>query len=441
MMTETSTDHETFQKRLEKLFKQNAQNDPSQKFREKAWQRLQELGLPTRKSEVFQYIRLRRLYTHSFEPSQSLTIEPDSLSPYILPECSQSVVVFVNGHYRPDLSRLAALPKRLVILPLHEASRTYGSFLNNQWNKILKEEKDPFAILNAALYLNGLFIYAPPKTILDVPLQLLHVTALDDVPMLMAPRIQGFIGSQSQLDLIATHAELSGKESLSTLSMDIAIDDDSHVRYIQTPFNISKHAWHFDAFRASLKRNSTLKTILVTEGSTSLRQDYRITLTGENAEASLNGIWMLSNNNEAHAHILMEHQAPHCRSMQLFKGALNDASRSSFEGKILVQPLAQKTEAFQRNNNLLLSDSAKADSKPNLEIFADDVKASHGATVGQIDNEQLFYLKTRGYSEAAAKNLLVYGFCKEVFDLIPNLSIAKDIHNRSKRYLSQELPK
>lgn len=435
MITESAVDHEAFKEMLKRLYDQNIQSDYLQKFKEKAWQRLQELGLPTRRSEVFQYLRLRALYKRSFEMASSPKIDPDALLPHILPECSQSVVVIANGYYRPDLSRLNDLSKRLIIMPLEEASRTYGSFLNNRWNKLLKDENDPFVVLNAAVSFYGLFIYAPPKTILDIPVQLLHVTTHDEIPRFIAPRIHGFIGSQSQLDFISTHTHLTGRESLLTFSMDIAVEDDSHIRYIQIPLNISKQTWHFDSLRATLKRNSSLKTTLVTEGSTSSRHDYRVTLMGENAETSLNGISMLSNHHEAHAHVLIDHQAPHCRSTQLFKNALDDASHSSFEGKILVQQAAQKTEAFQLNNNLLLSDKAKADSKPNLEIFADDVKASHGATVGQLDSEQLFYLKTRGYSEQTAKNLLVYGFCKEVLDLIPIPSLAKEINHRAKKYL------
>ena len=222
-------------------------------------------------------------------------------------------------------------------------------------------------------------------------------------------------------------------DCLFNLSFDLSIDEDSHVQYIQSAFDISQDSWYFDACSASLKRNSTFKTVMATAGSTSVRHDYRISLTGENAEAKLNGIWMLSDNNESHTHVLMRHQAPYCRSMQFFKGAIDDVSRSSFEGKIFVEQIAQKTEAFQLNNNLILSDHAIANSKPNLEIFADDVKASHGATVGQLDAEQLFYLKTRGYSEQAAKNLLVYGFCKEVIDLIPIPSLQQKITEKAKR--------
>jgi Fe-S cluster assembly protein SufD len=429
------TERDSFQKMLEKIYTQNNANDPAQKGREKAWQRFQELGLPTRKTEAFQYLRLRALYTRSFEKAPSPHVNLEALKNYILPECAQSVLIFINGRYRSELSQISKLPKRLVILPLAEANRTYGNFLNNQWNKLLKEENDSFSLLNAALYEEGLFIYAPPKTILDVPIQLLHVTSLDDTPQIMNPHVQCFVGAQSQINLISTQAHLSGAESLLNAAVDVSIEEDAHVRYVQVPSNLLENTWHFDTFRATLKRNSTLKTILATEGSVSQRYDYRIALMGENAEAILSGISMLSKNHEAHSHILMEHQAPYCRSNQLFKSVLNDASRSSFEGKILVRQAAQKTEAFQLNNNLLLSDKAKADSKPNLEIFADDVKASHGATVGQLDDEQLFYLRTRGYPEQAAKNLLVYAFCKEVFDLIPYPSLTKSINQRAQRYL------
>lgn len=439
MMAETSVGQESFHKMLKQLYEKKLSSDSSQKFKEKSWQRFQIEGLPTRSAEVFQYIRLRTLYTHFFEDAQNASIDGADLSPYILPECMQSVLVLMNGRYRPDLSRLANVPKRLIILPLQEAFRTYGGFINNQWNKFLIEETDPFSLLNGALYQDGLFIYAPPKTFLETPLQILNVTCAGETSILTTPRIQGYIGAQSQLNLISTSAHLSGQKSLLASHMEIAIDDDSHVRYTQVAFGLSKQTWCFDAFRASLKRNSTLRTVLAAEGSVSMRHDYRIALQGENAEASLNGVWMLSDNLEAHANILIEHQAPHCRSMQLFKSVLDESSHSSFEGKIFVHQSAQKTEAFQLNNNLLLSDKAKADSKPNLEIFADDVKASHGATFGQLDQEQLFYLKTRGYSEQMAKNTLVYGFCKEVLDLItqPN-SLVQEMNQRTKRYISHE---
>ena len=322
----------------------------------------------------------------------------------------------------------------LVIAPLDEAMRTYGTFLNNQWTKSLKDESDPFVLINGALHQHGVFVYLPPKTIVETPIQLLHVIDAGKTPMLLHPRFHLFAGAQSEVSFASSIAHISGSQYCLNQTAEFAIEEDAHVHYTQMTNDQGAGAWVFDAVRAQLKRNSTLKTVCASNGSVSVRHDYRVALTGENAEVSLNGLWMLSDKNEFHSNILIEHQAPHCRSNQLFKGVLSDFSRSSFEGKILVRQAAQKTEAFQLNNNLLLSDRANADSKPNLEIFADDVKASHGATVGQLDDELIFYLKARGFSDKDAKDILVHSYCKDILDLIKIPSVARDMDERSRSF-------
>lgn len=341
----------------------------------------------------------------------------------------------MNGHFQPALSNTSALSARLIIQPLHEAIRTYGTFLNNQWARSIKEEIDPFAVLNAALHQQGVFVYAPPKYQAECPIQILHVADAGDLPMFMNPRAQFFLGAQSSLNVVSSHLNLSGNSYFVNQAADFSFEDGAAAHYTQSTDVLPDSIWHFDAARAFLKRDGLFKTVSVTEGSATVRNDYRVVLGNDNSEALLNGLWMLSQKNEAHTHVLMDHQAPNCRSLQLFKGVLNDLSNSSFEGKILVRQAAQKTQAFQLNNNLLLSDRAHADSKPNLEIFADDVKASHGATVGQLDQEQLFYLATRGFSKHEAKNILVYGFCQEVIEMIPIPSLKKAIAHRAMRYV------
>ena len=174
---------------------------------------------------------------------------------------------------------------------------------------------------------------------------------------------------------------------------------------------------------------------MVTEGSATVRYDYHVMLLGENSEASLSGVWMLSGKREAHTHVLMDHQAPHCRSLQLFKGVLNDTTHSSFEGKILVRQLAQKTEAYQLNHNLLLSDRALADSKPSLEIFADDVRCTHGPALGRMSDQQLFYLQARGLNQELATKLLSHAFINEVVDTIEQ----PDIHTYVNTLVQQAL--
>lgn len=438
MMTEQLEGQEAFQSLLWSLYGQVDAVDPLQKIRVKAWDRFLELGLPTRKNDVYRYVRLRSFFANSYEPSQVTEVSKTAIDAHVLPECQQSVAVFINGQFSLEHSRLSAVPKRVVVETLANGMKTYGSFLNSQLTKSLKEEADPFAAVNAAVHRDGLFLYLPPKTIVEAPLQLLNIIDASETPMLVVPRAQVFVGMQSEISIVSTQAVLSGESYGFNLVVEIAVEEDSHVRYTQASCGIREGIWHFDALRATLKANSTLKTVNVTDGSATVRFDYRAALLGPNAEVLLNGVWMLSGKNEAHMHVLVDHQAPNCRSMQLFKGALSDFSRSSFEGKILVRQAAQKTEAFQLNNNLLLSDRANADSKPNLEIFADDVKASHGSTVGQLDKDQIFYLKTRGFSDAAAKNLLVYGYCQEVIDLITVPSLHEKLRQVAQGYLSTE---
>jgi Fe-S cluster assembly protein SufD len=433
------TELEAFESLLEKQHNALSQlngRDALQKIRSRAWELYVELGLPKRENEVYRYIRLKNLYSESYSFSASSNVLKEKIVPYIYPECAHSFLVFVNGFFNPDLSNTTDLPPRIVIRPLKEAAQTYGTFLNNQWGKTMKEETDPFAALNVALHPEGAFIYIPPKTQLDIPIQILNVVAAENESTLLMPRTQFFIGAQSEITVISTQAILSEKKYFINQSVDFTIEEDSHLHYIQRNED-TEDGWNFSATRATLKRNSTFKKVCVTQGGGTIRNDYRILLTGENAEALLNGISMLSNKRESHTHVVMDHQAPNCRSMQLYKNVLNHVSRSCFEGKILVRQAAQKTQAFQLNNNLLLSDRAHADSKPNLEIFADDVKASHGATIGQLDPEHLFYLKTRGLSEAEAKNSLVYGFCKEVIDMLSIPSTLKEVDTFAQNYVTK----
>lgn len=409
---------ETFQALLESQFNWIAREDQMLPVRAKAWDHFMELGLPSKHVENYKYIRLQNFYSQRFAVSEPTSLTLEQVSEAVYPKCKQSHLVFVNGHYQPELSNIEGLPTSLVILPLHEALKTYGAYLNNHWAKSMKQETDPFAVVNAALHQNGTFVYLPPKCVVDMPIQVLHFVDCKEFPMLMLPRLHLFIGAQSQVDLIATHHAVSGSGWCINQLTEMNLEEAARVRFTQMNEHLHENIWHFDAVRATLKRDAWLETVNVTNGSEVVRNDYKVVLQGENAEALLNGLWRTNGKREAHQHVFMEHQAPHCRSFQLFKGVLRDLSRSSFEGKIYVHQEAQKTDAFQLNNNLLLSDRANADSKPNLEIFADDVKASHGATIGQLDEDQVHYMRTRGISEAVAKELLVEGYCQEILEKI-----------------------
>ncbi len=433
MIAQLNLEQEAFKAQLESFRARFSLADPLHRMRQKGWEQFLALGLPSREEERFRSIKWRSFFSHSYSLAQEGAFQKEEILSWIAPECRRSYLVFGNGFYLPALSCLDALPSNMVVCPLEEAMQTYGTLLNNYWNQALKNEQDPFAALNGALHARGAFIYLPPKTRAEVPLQILNVMTCKEEQEMAMPRLQFFVGAQGEIQVIDTRKQRSQASSFINQVTEMILEEGAHVHYTQMLDQESPLSWHFDAFRATLKRSSTLKSVCVTRGSRAVRTDYHINLVGENAEALLNGVWMLADKREAHVNVWIDHQAPACRSYQLFKGVLNDFSRSSFTGKILVRPLAQKTEAFQLNRNLILDDYAYADSKPNLEIFADDVKASHGATVGQLEEEQLFYMKTRGLSDAKAKNLLITGFCEEVLEKLPLLSLKEGVSQLLRR--------
>ncbi|MBS0615306.1 MAG: SufD family Fe-S cluster assembly protein [Verrucomicrobia bacterium] len=352
--------------------------DPLSSLRRKAWDRFQEMGLPDSSDEAFKYVPMERLYEEDFAPER------------------QDVSHFVSS---PD--------PRVIVLPITDALRTYGGFLQNRWSKILKTETDPFALLNLALHSQGVFIYVPPKTIIEEPLRCVF-----EGKGTYFPRIEIFLAEGSSLSLITT--PMSGQ--LVCPLIDASVEEGAQFYH----YEIDAHSqWHLGSLRAALKKDSRMTHIQVVKNAGISRRSIHVHLGGENAEVSLQGLCQLGGKSQAHTYATVEHARPHTRSMQKFKAALSDLSKSSFEGKIYVHPIAQKTEAYQRSSTLLLGEHALSYARPNLEIFADDVKASHGATVAQLNREQLFYLRSRGLNDTLAKQLLLDGFCREITSQIP----------------------
>jgi len=357
--------------------------DPLITYRKKGWDRFEAIGLPRPKQEAFQYL-IKKLQFPKLAERNTLSRE------------AVNGLVFVDGYFEDSLS---LVPSPLVCLPLENAIRSYGLFLQNRYAFLLGQETDPFAALNGAFQGRGVFLYVPPKCKAALHLLQIH-TCLD----MVSPRLHIYLGRNAELDIKQT---AEGKSGFSNSAIDFVLDSGAKLTFVD------EAEGHLQAIRATLKRDSKLKTVLLGK---KLRHSIKMELAEENSEAELFGLACLEGVEEAHVHVLMEHAAPHTRSRQHFKSVLKEKSRFSFEGKIHVHPIAQKTEAYQLNNNLVLSDEASANAKPNLEIFADDVKASHGATVGQLDPEALFYLRSRGLGLEQAREWLIGGFCKEILD-------------------------
>lgn len=370
--------------------------------RQRFWQRFAELGYPRPKQEAFQYLPLRKL-SYPIEQAE----ERSAAEPEMLAGCCGRIV-FCDGYFDSSLS---TLPLGCILLPLDEAMKAYGLVLQNRMARALKEEKDPFAALNGALHGRGAFLYVPPNLVLEKPI---HVSSHFTSGAWMAQRLQLFLGKSAQASLIQT---FSGSGTAVEL-VDAVLDAGAKLQMADRS-HLAKDAVFFRNVRASIKRDAKLSSFSYSEGAACLRRSFWAALLEENSEVHLKGLDNLFDEAEAHTYVHVEHAAPHCLSHQHFKKALHDKSRSSFEGKIYVHPQAQKTEAYQLNQNLILSSDAAAHAKPNLEIFADDVKASHGATFSQLSDEDLFYLRTRGIPIKDAKKLLFEGFCKELLDASP----------------------
>lgn len=422
---------EKFLSQLESQFHEIMQQAPtlSRPARQKAWDQFLKLGLPHKKQEAFQYFPLSTFYEEIFKKPSHSSIAPGDFSS----EFKGTQLVFINGEFSKELSDIHALPKQVVILPLADAYQTYGSFLHGRIEKALKIEANPFVCLNLAFETKGLFLFVPPNIHVETPIHCIHLISTEKNE-LFSPRIQLFLGSGSRIQWISTTKSLNDCASFSNSVMDCALEEGSQLELTHLTTLEDKN-WHFESLRATLKKESRLQSVHFHQGGRSLRQDFHIQLQGERAEAKLQGAALLNDQRQAHTYVLMKHDAPHTRSSQLFKTILDGNAKSSFEGKIFVCKEAQKTEAFQSNHNLLLGQHAIAYSKPNLEIFADDVKASHGATISKLKEKELFYLKTRGLTEDMAKRLLLLAFSQEIVQQVIYPSIRHQMLAQTEAFL------
>lgn len=321
-------------------------------------------------------------------------------------QSSQYRIVFIDGFLALEHSQV---PEDIVCLPMDEAMRSYGIFLQNQMTRTIKEEVDPFAALNGANHGQGAFVYIPPK--MQATLHIEHYFTGCD---LASPRILFSLGKHAQLE-IQQHWTL--QDHFVNAHIDAVLDVGAKMVLKNTQKSSLSTLFH--SVRASVKKDAQFTFRLYSEGSKLSRYSVKVQLLEENAETLLQGISKLDNTAQTHVHTSVEHLAPHTQSRQHFKGLLKGKSHSSFEGKIFVHSIAQKTQGYQLCNHLLMSDQATVNVKPNLEIFADDVKASHGATLGQLDEEALFYLTSRGIAMDDAKQYLIRGFIQELAECLP----------------------
>jgi len=382
-------------------------------LREDAEARLAGRDLPTTSDEDWKYTDLKALAALSFVPAPRTTVD---ISGHLLPEMVGTRQVFVNGHHAPHASCASAVPAGVRFLPLStasEACHSLGSLENGP-------EKDFFEDLNTARFEDGAVLLVPKNMKVALPLHLLFITKAE-TPVAVFPRLMVVLERGAELELVEEHHGTG--TYLTCPVVEVQVGEGALLRHERVQRD-SEDAFHIGTLKAEVAKGGQYHSRTISFGARLSRQQPWVRLA-EGAEATLDGLALLDGNQVADTHSFLHHAEPKATSHQLHKCIVDGKARAIFSGKIRVAPRAQGTDARQQSRNLLLSEAARVDTKPQLDIYADDVKCSHGATVGQLDPEELFYLESRGLNADDARNLLTYGFAADVLRHIPVASLRR----------------
>ncbi len=386
-------------------------------------QQFEKLGYPHSKHEMFTFVNTKNVATN-FASATSSEINKDDIAEFVYSECERSLIVLVDGQFREDLSDTSGLDNGVKFVSGNEALA--DSEVRKYIESSAQEENDAFAAINAAFCEDGLFIDIPAKMVMKSVVQILAISnGAEKEGESSRPRILVRAGDLAEAKIIVRYAGLKGNYFVNSVQ-DFLIGDGAGLGLVLVETD-QKEARNFSKTRLVLNRDSRFNGSNISYGSALTRCHLEARLKAPGAEFRLNSVGVLKNKEQVHHYIRVYHEAAQCSSDMHFKNIVNDQSRSSVDGTVIVEKDAQLTNSDQLINNLLLSDEAHADSKPNLIINADDVKCTHGNTVGQIDEEQLFYLKARGLSEAIAKTLLTKSFAASIVEKIEFPSVRKNV--------------
>ena len=383
--------------------------------RRDALARFAEAGFPTMRDEDWRFTNVAPIADASFTPSRPGMngITAGRLGSFILSEIDCCNLVFLNGFYSSDLSTPGALPKGVRAGSLAAALQSEPKKLEPYLARHAGSKTNPFVALNTAYMMDGGFIYLPPETILHKVIHLLFITTAEAGMTVSYPRNLIVVGGSSQVSVVESYIGPQGGAYFTDSVTEIVAADSAVVAHYKVQRE-SDAAYHVGSMHVTQEESSNVASHSISLGGSLVRNDIAAVMNGEGGELALNGLYVTRNYQHVDSHTSIDHAKPHCNSRELYKGILDEHSSGVFKGKILVRPDAQKTNAKQTNKNLLLSKDALVNTTPQLEIFADDVKCTHGATIGRLNDEQLFYLRTRGVGEDAARALLTYAFASDV---------------------------
>jgi Fe-S cluster assembly protein SufD len=383
-------------------------------LRESAIGSFERLGFPSRSDEDWKYTSVEPIVSEPFERKQrSETVSAETIlsRSFAEPDCHR--LVFVNGTFSPQLSLSRDLPANVRVQSLADAFKDDDRLLARCLASCARHETEPFFALNTAFMEDGAVVIVPSNCRLDAALHLIFVSLAQERRIALYPRNLLLVGAGSEVKIVESHLGLGMGSYFVDAVTELIGEENSAIDYYRLQRE-SDTGFHIGAVDARLKRDCRFTSHAITLGGALVRNDLRVTLDGEGAECVLNGLYLLDGDQHVDNHTEIEHRRPRATSFELYKGILSGNAHGVFNGKIVVRQDAQKTDARQVNKNLLLSENAVVNTKPQLEIHADDVKCSHGSTIGQLDADALFYLRSRGLDMDEAKSLLSYAFASDV---------------------------
>lgn len=389
--------------------------------RKKAFATLEQKGLPGNKHEEYRFTPLTRaidtVFTSWKDEVAPSTLE--SVNEYLIPGLEANVLVFVNGMYSEKFSKLISPASEVKAISLREAFQTEQQTIATYFDTLVNAQADPFAAMNTAFWQDGYLIHVPENTVVEKPFFILHLNDAQQQQVISHTRILAVIERGSKLSVIEKFNTLGDNAALHTFTEEFVVKENASLEYCKIQHDSGKS---YQVVNTNIHQANTSRvdTFTVTLNGQIIRNNFAITIAGENCESHFNGLYMLHGNTIADNHTVVDHQQPNSFSNEMYKGVLDGNSKGVFNGKIFVRPHAQKTNAFQSNRNIALSPSTTINTKPQLEIWADDVKCSHGCTIGQLDEEALFYLQSRGIDKDTARAMMLYAFTAETLNTISN---------------------
>ncbi|MEP5255904.1 Fe-S cluster assembly protein SufD [Winogradskyella rapida] len=391
-------------------------------------------GFPTKKLEAWKYTSLNSVLKQDYSvfPKQDNEIEFKDVKKYFIHDIDAYKIIFIDGKYASHLSQTTHDGLDVCLMSAALTKPKYKVIIDNYFNKIAK--KDGLSSLNTAFAYEGAYINIPKNKVVDKPIQIIHFSTGNEAAVMLQPRNLIIVNENAHVQIIERHQSLTDNPVLTNSVTEIFTNKRAIVDYYKIQ-NDKQTASIIDNTFINQKQESLAKVHTFSFGGKLVRNNLEFYQNGERIDSTMKGITVIGDKQHVDHNTLVHHIEPNCESHQDYKGIFDDKSTGVFNGKVVVEKLAQKTNAFQANNNILVSDKASINTKPQLEIFADDVKCSHGCTIGQLDESAMFYLRSRGIPEKEAKALLMFAFSNTVLDSVK----IPEIKNRITKIIANKL--